>query len=284
MSAPRWRFESIDGREFVTVYTPVETRYAIPEAPERLPDLEAIMMDMDGSSTDTEKLVLEAMRRMMADALGDPSFAFARDDYPHIIGDSTTNHVKYLVARYGLDPAGLDAAIDAYYDEYHRTLRDIRDGRIRDRLIEPMPGLPEFLSTCKRRGIRVGLVTSSLREEVDIIMPEVFRRMGIAEPFERVYDGVIAAEEVGEAFLKPHPNLYVRMAEEKLRVRDRRRAFVIEDSTAGIIAGRAAGFAVAAVRHPGTRDHDFRLANLGLAQGGLPEILDRDLYRLVAVG
>ncbi|MBN1417216.1 MAG: HAD family phosphatase [Planctomycetes bacterium] len=279
MPATRWRFDSEGGRSYVTVHTPVETRYAIADVPARFPDLEAVMMDMDGSSTDTEKLVLEAMRRMMASALGEPSFAFAREDYPHIIGDSTTNHVRYLVARYGLAAAALDEAIEAYYAEYHRTLRDIRDGRIGDRLIEPMPGLPEFLSTCKRRGIRVGLVTSSLREEVDIIMPEVFGRMGIAERFERFYDGVIAADEVGEAFLKPHPNLYVRMAEEKLRIRNRRRAFVIEDSTAGIIAGRIAGFAVVAVPHPGTRDHDVTLANLGLAEGGLPEILGRDLFR-----
>jgi beta-phosphoglucomutase-like phosphatase (HAD superfamily) len=236
------------------------------------------MMDMDGSSTDTEKLVLEAMRQMMAEVLGKSDFQFAREDFPHIIGDSTTNHVKYLVQTYNLDPAGLDHYINTYYQRYHQALHDIRDGKIGNILIEPMPGLKQFLTTLRQRGIKIGLVTSSLKEEADIVMPEVFRGMGLDRDYESFYDGVIAADEVGEAFLKPHPNLYIRMAEEKLNVRNKRTCLVVEDSTAGIIAARVAGFAVAAVPHPGTRDHSLELANLGMMNRGLPEILERNLF------
>lgn len=269
----RWSFSEEAGRRYVTVYSPVETRYLIREAPSCFEQLEAVMMDMDGSSTDTEKLVLEAIRLMMAEALDDDGFQFAPDDYPHIIGDSTTNHIGYLVERYGLDPAKLHDYIATYYAHYHATLKGIRDGRITESLIEPMPGLREFLEKLKDRGIKVGLVTSSLQAEVNIVMPEVFRGMGLSPDYRSFYDAVIAADEVGEAFLKPHPNLYHRMAEEMLGVRDFAKAFVVEDSTAGILSARIAGLAVAAVPHHHTKGHSFELANLGMFEGGLPEIL-----------
>ncbi len=274
----RWKITSEQEKQYVTVYTPVETRYLISDAPSSFQTLEAVMMDMDGSSTDTEKLVLEAMRQMMGEVLSNPNFQFAREDFPHIIGDSTTNHVRYLVKTYNLDPAGLDQYIETYYRRYHQTLYDIRDGKITDTLIEPMPGLKEFLTALRQREVKIGLVTSSLKKEADIVMPEVFKGMGMDPDYESFYDGIIAADEVGEAFLKPHPNLYIRMAEEKLNVRSKKNCFVVEDSTAGIIAARLAGFAVAAVPHPGTRDHSFELANLGVMRRGLPEILERNLF------
>ena len=274
----RWKISSKQGRQYVTVYTPIETRYLVSDVPCCFQTLEAVMMDMDGSSTDTEKLVLEAMRQMMREVLGKSDFQFAREDFPHIIGDSTTNHVKYLVQTYNLDPVQLDHYINTYYQRYHQALHDIRDGKIGNILIEPMPGLKQFLTTLRQRGVKIGLVTSSLKEEADIVMPEVFKGMGLNPDYESFYDGVIAADEVGEAFLKPHPNLYIRMAEEKLNVRNRRNCFVVEDSTAGIIAARVAGFAVAAVPHPGTRDHNLELANLGMMNRGLPEILERNLF------
>jgi len=270
----RWTFTQSKGRDYVTVHHPVETRYVLGEPPESFDGLEAVMMDMDGSSTDTEKLVLEAMRQMMAEALSVPSFRFAAEDYAHIIGDSTTNHVRYLVSTYGLDSTALQQYIEGYYRHYHAALEGIRDGAIRDALIEPMPGLREFLTTLKARDVKVGLVTSSLKKEVDIVMPVVFDRMGLPPDYEAFYDGVITADDVGEAFLKPHPNLYWRMAEEKLCLRDWRRAFVVEDSAAGILAARIAGFAVSAVPHPHTHGHDFALANLGVFEAGLPSILD----------
>jgi beta-phosphoglucomutase len=274
----RWTFSTEDGKQYVTVHSPVETRYCIPEAPDRFDRLDAVMMDMDGSSTDTEKLVLEAIRLMMAEAMGDDGFAFTPEDYPHIIGDSTTNHLRYLVEKYGLDPARLQHYISAYYAHYHATLEGIRDGRVTEALIEPMPGLRRFLEALRARGVRIGLVTSSLKKEADIVMPVVFEGMGLPPDYEAFYDGVIAADEVGEAFLKPHPDLYWRMAEEKLGVTDMRNAFVVEDSTAGILAARICGLAVAAVPHHHTRGHSFDLANLGVFAGGLPEVMEADFF------
>ncbi len=258
-----------DGEE-VFIDTPVAMTYTLREPATDWANLGAVMMDMDGSSTDTERLVLEAMRQMMAETLGDPDFRFVAEDFPNIIGDSTTNHITWLCRKYDLPLGELTAMMESYYTRYHQTLRDIRDGKIQDTLIEPMPHLREFLAWAKGRGLKVGLVTSSLALEVDIVMPVVFRGMGMDEDFHAFYDAVIAADAVGEPFLKPHPNLYVLMLE-RLGVAAEH-AVVIEDSTAGIMAARLADCSVAAVPHPHTRGHSFEHANLGVMTGGLEEV------------
>ena len=160
--------------------------------------------------------------------------------------------------------------IKTYYEKYHATLRAIRDRVITDRLIEPMPHLREFLEWARGRKLKVALVTSSIAYEVDLIMPEVLRGMDLDGDYRAHYDAVLTADRVGEPFLKPHPNLYV-LALEELGVRANR-ALVIEDSTAGIVAGQLAGCSVAAVPHPHTRSHRFEEANMGVFAGGLVEV------------
>ena len=256
--------------EYLVIDTPVEMTYRIIRPKTDLGSIKAIMMDMDGSSTDTEKLVLEAMRQMMADSLDQDGFAFVKEDFPNIIGDSTTNHVTYLINKYGLDMDRRSEYINGYYTYYHKTLEDIRDGKISDKLIEPMPHLGEFLLWARELGVKLGVVTSSIQWELDIIMPEVFKSLGWDPDYKAFYDAVISADAVGEPFLKPHPNLYILMAE-MLDISSGE-GIVIEDSTAGIVAGRAAGFSVAAVPHHHNEGHSFEMADLGIQQGGLKDV------------
>lgn len=67
----------------------------------RLPRLDLILMDMDGTTTTTEVLCLHAMEIMVRKMSGDVEFALDRvKDYPHIIGNSTTKHTEYLMGKY----------------------------------------------------------------------------------------------------------------------------------------------------------------------------------------
>ncbi|MCP4643179.1 MAG: hypothetical protein GY851_22215 [bacterium] len=69
------------------------------------------VMDMDGTTTTTEPLCLHSLDTMVRRITGhaaDPAWrGLDRErDYPHIIGNSTTKHVEYLVRTY-------DAAVSA---------------------------------------------------------------------------------------------------------------------------------------------------------------------------
>jgi len=70
--------------------------------------LEAAVMDMDGTTTTTEALCIESLATMVScmtgkDKAGAANALQPERDYPHIIGNSTTRHVEYLVTRYQKD-------------------------------------------------------------------------------------------------------------------------------------------------------------------------------------
>ncbi|MBZ0201104.1 MAG: hypothetical protein K8H86_14625 [Ignavibacteriaceae bacterium] len=67
--------------------------------------LKAVVMDMDGTTTTTEEICLHSLEYMVRKITGRMSSSKweglnHKKDYPHIIGNSTTKHVEYLVKMY----------------------------------------------------------------------------------------------------------------------------------------------------------------------------------------
>jgi beta-phosphoglucomutase-like phosphatase (HAD superfamily) len=99
------------GDEFVVVKNPgyihpVYELYPLaPKIKKPVSNLTASVMDMDGTTTTTEALCIHSLEYMVRKLSGrmtkqqwkglDPA-----KDYPHIIGNSTTKHVEYLIAKY----------------------------------------------------------------------------------------------------------------------------------------------------------------------------------------
>lgn len=84
---------------------PDKEYYALAEKETHVETLSAILMDMDGTTTTTEELCiysLEQMVRRMSGKLSPTDWkGLDHDkDYPHIIGNSTTKHVEYLIETY----------------------------------------------------------------------------------------------------------------------------------------------------------------------------------------
>jgi len=99
------------GDEFIAIKNPdyIYSRYDLcPLAPKITtnPDrLVAVVQDMDGTTTTTENLCLHSLESMVRQFTGRmttqqwPGLDRAAD-YPHVIGNSTTKHVEYLVKTY----------------------------------------------------------------------------------------------------------------------------------------------------------------------------------------
>lgn len=67
--------------------------------------IKAIVQDMDGTTTSTENLCLYSLEQMVRHITARPTSRQwagldAERDYPHIIGNSTTKHVEYLIRAY----------------------------------------------------------------------------------------------------------------------------------------------------------------------------------------
>lgn len=139
---------------------------------------------------------------------------------------------------------------------------------------------------------KVGVVTSSIRYEADIVLGAVFGVLrseiarwpldadhkqrildGFASPA-AYYDAIVTATDSSEIRLKPHRDLYsIALHQLGLAPKDFDRVVGFEDSESGLIAIRAAGIPVCcAVPFAETQGHDLSAASL-IAHGGLPEVM-----------
>lgn len=95
--------------EFVIIKNPefVHPEFEIvPLAPKIIKPkkLIAAVMDMDGTTTTTEELCIEALEFMVRKMSGlltkDQWIGLTQKDYPNVIGNSTTKHIEYLIETY----------------------------------------------------------------------------------------------------------------------------------------------------------------------------------------
>ncbi len=88
------------------VYPPYDLYPLAPARSTVASGLRAAVMDMDGTTTTTEPLCINALETMVGRISGwsnDPNWPGLnpKQDYPHIIGNSSTRHVEYLLQTYG---------------------------------------------------------------------------------------------------------------------------------------------------------------------------------------
>jgi len=107
--------------------------------------------------------------------------------------------------------------------------------------IQPLPGALELMRAARRGGAAMAICSGALREEIDI----AGRTVGALE----LVDVLVAARDVANG--KPDPEGYVMalrlLSEKHGRAIEPTRTWVVEDSPAGVEAGKGAGCRVLAV-------------------------------------
>jgi beta-phosphoglucomutase len=225
--------------------------YTLPEAVFDAP-AEAVLMDLDGTSVHSEHFWMWIIERTVARLLDKPDFALAPADEPHVSGHSVSEHLQYCIDKY-CPGRTVEEARPHYFDITHHEMAEIAAGRGKPAAFTPSPGLKEFLLELKGRGIKIGLVTSGLYEKAWPEILSAFRTLDMGNPLD-FYDAIISAGQafgrgqcgtLGELTPKPHPWLYAETARVGLGIDPSRRHKVIgmEDSGAGVVSVRLAGFA-----------------------------------------
>ncbi len=213
---------------------------------------DVVLMDLDGTSVHSERFWVWVIERTTARLLGDDAFRLDADDEVHVSGRSVSEHLQHCIERYCPDRT-VEEARRVYHEITRTEMAAILEGRGKADAFTPAPGLKEFLLELKGHGVQIGLVTSGLYEKAWPEIASAFRTMGMGDPLE-FYDCIITAGyplkpgqtgTLGELSPKPHPWLYAETARVGLGVEPSRRHKVIglEDSCAGVIALRLAGFA-----------------------------------------
>ncbi len=183
--------------------------------------IRGILFDLDGTLIDSERETAEAMARALERRAGIVIEQYDRD---FIIGRSWVAIYDSLRARYP-QLAWSRAETIAH-------VADARAEVIAEQGLTVLPGVRDVLAWTAT--LPRALVTGSSRLEVTQVLPHLGAH----------FDVIVAAEDVARS--KPAPDGYVKAI--GALTLSPRECLVIEDSEAGITAGRDAGCVVLAVR------------------------------------
>ena len=213
--------------------------------------VQAVLMDLDGTSVRSEEFWIWIIQMTVASLLGNPKFELEDADRPYVSGHSVSEHLTYCVKKYCPGKTVEEARLH-YFEHTHREMQNIVEGCGRTNAFVPVPGLKDFLTTLKEMGVKIGLVTSGLYEKAWPEILSAFRTLGMGDPKE-FYDAIISAGfplrrgeigTLGELSPKPHPWLYAEIGRVGLGIDFSQRNSVIgiEDSGAGVASIRLAGY------------------------------------------
>ncbi|HPO11910.1 MAG TPA: HAD hydrolase-like protein [Candidatus Hydrogenedentes bacterium] len=213
--------------------------------------VQAILMDLDGTSVHSEEFWIWIIQQSTASLLGDPTFELEEADLPYVSGHSVSEHLQYCIQKYCPEKT-VEEARGYYFQHTRRELQAILDGHGRKNAFTPAPGLKDFLLEVKSKKIKIGLVTSGLHEKAWPEIVSAFRTMNMGDPL-AFYDAIITAGfplrtgecgTLGELSPKPHPWLYAETGRVGLGIpfENRNRVIGLEDSGAGVCSVRLAGY------------------------------------------
>lgn len=194
------------------------------------PGIAAVLFDLDGTLIDTTELIFQSYQHGFGLVLGTP---MTREELYLGFGRPLPEAVAAILEQRGvvLPAADFAALVDRILAEYR-----VFNRREHDRLTREFPGVRETLAELRRRGYRLGLVTSKTRDIAE-------RGLALAG-----LNGAFEVEVFMEdsIFHKPHPDpLWVAL--ERLGLREHpERAIYVGDSTHDMIAGNAGGLRTAA--------------------------------------
>jgi beta-phosphoglucomutase len=204
-----------------------------------MPPFDAVLFDFDGVLVDSEPVHWACWSDVLAPLGVVLDWEFYRD---HCIGIDDREMLRMMATR--SSPVRDWEELWARYPDKRELFR----GRMAAQppFAAELAGLLEAL----RGQVKLAVVTSSGRSEVEPLLAA-----GHLLPY---FDTLVCARDAARH--KPFPDPYL-LAAERLNAR---RPLVVEDSAAGIEAGRAAGFEVLAVASPG------EVAGLVRSRLGLP--------------
>ena len=179
--------------------------------------IRAVIFDMDGVVINSEPLGFRANTELFKQ-LG---LEVPESVYATFVGTAPHNNMQKLKQLYDIKltfPELVDFRSKIYFDLFDKA-EDL----------QLMPGFLDFITHLKANGIVTILATSSFREKIK----RVFEKFPLAACF----DDVVSGEDF--EFTKPDPAIFIEAV--KRTGFDKSECIIIEDSTNGIKAAKAAG-------------------------------------------
>jgi len=204
--------------------------------------IDSLLWDVDGTLAETERDGhLQAFNQAFA-ALGLPwRWSDARYGELLSVAGGRERLLHDMQSRPDAPPDPRER--EAVATRLHRCKNEIYAGIVATGKVPLRAGVRELLEDCTRAGVRLGIVTTTSRPNVDALL-----EVHLGKGWRSQFAVVVSADEAPSK--KPDPQAY-RMALEALRLQPHQAA-AMEDAPAGVAAARAAGVPVIV-----TRSHYF---------------------------
>jgi HAD superfamily hydrolase (TIGR01509 family) len=213
-----------------------------------------VIFDMDGVIIDSEPIYAAVEARLFAE-LG---IVVSDQERAGFVGIPERTVWAHLKQTRGLLPS---------VDELLTNARDLYAEHVTHHGPEPLvPGVAVLIHRLKSAGFRLAVASSS--------PPRTIERVCLAHALRPCFDVVVSGDQVARP--KPNPDVFLRAAELLGSVPEH--CVVIEDSTNGVRAAKAAGMTCIGFRNSHSGKQDLSMADLIVETFGDPTF-DR-IYRM----
>ena len=193
---------------------------------------------MDGVIVDTEPLHYKAYHQMFDDV----NIEVSDDLYQSFTGQSTLSICEQLIAQFQL-PLGPQTMIDLKREHFKYLFEN-------DDSLDLIDGVLDLIKDYHDNGLTLVLASSASMPNIN----RIFRRFSLDQYFVAKLSGADLKKS------KPHPEIFINAA--KTSGYAKRECIVIEDSTNGIMAAKAAGIYCVGFESPHSKNQDYSNADL----------------------
>ncbi len=217
-----------------------------------MPEIEAVIWDMDGVLADTAPHHLRAWQEIFSKR----GINFTEADFKRGFGIRNDAIIRNILGKQVTKDE-----IEAIAREKEKAFR-----RIIGQNMSPLPDALRLLQSLDEHGVRMAIASSTTIENIRLIIGG----LGIASCFKAVVTG----HDVTEG--KPSPQVFL-LAAQRLGV-DPKNCVVVEDAVAGVVAAKSAGMYCLAVTNTHPRE---KLKEADLIVDTLEAVSIKDILKLI---
>jgi beta-phosphoglucomutase-like phosphatase (HAD superfamily) len=219
-----------------------------------------VIFDVDGLIVDSEEIYC----RTFNSVLETHGVSLTREDYTVCVGHPVEENGEYAVKQYGLNTTS-EALCKAWMDRFDEAISDPEQ-------VILMPGVLDLIARVRKKPYKLGIASSTLRPRMTRTLTSgLLSRLDGVSSLDEIFGAILSGSDVSR--LKPDPEIYLKAAA-ALAV-DPARCAVLEDSEAGVRAGKAAGMTVIGVPNFFTSHQDHSTADFLV--GSLAEVVEKGL-------
>ena len=147
-------------------------------------------------------------------------------------------------------------------DELKEIEKELKHTTLKETNLIPTLGLIDFLEFLKEKSYTITIASSGLKKNIDLILEKL--------EIEKYFDFVVSGEEVIKG--KPEPDIFLKVADHYGR--EPKDCIVIEDSTNGVVAAKAAKMFCIGYYNPNSGDQDLTKADIIIDNFKDPKLFD----------